>query len=426
MVNTTRRVKRTKKQVHRARVRKTNRRRYTRRQRGGAIIKVCEKSGFDFFGTSKGIAISYDDETQKYTIGNESYEKLKSMPRYANALASLPNPPPTNDGGSIILTQSEFDNFKAKYCGYANDNEQCGLITGFRPPVAPASGAVASASGASGSGASVATASTAPNIRDQVAESLDLKTPNQLKVNEQFIAYMNHSGIVKGFPVDKSKTEYEFDNFTIQLSDGSGSGSVITGNLKINFVGNVAEKTVTTNFELILNVNPSNLLDCMRQLIDAPFSGAQITSIKSVGVFSKQLVVTGVLTENRDFRKNISTYNLTNLIQQFAERYQSCSDPATQMADLRVAGPADVAVVIKSKIAMIENRLSTMSAEEKTIFKALKQQFASAGGNLELLNQISGKIDQLADARRARLYPAAATASSIAGGKTRRKNRIRI
>lgn len=334
MVKTTRRVKRTKKQVHHGRRRKTNRRRYTRRQRGGAIIKVCEKSGFDFFGTSKGIAISYDDETQKYTIGNESYEKLKSMPRYANALESLPNPPPMNDGGSISLTQSEFDNFKSKYCGYANDNEQCGLITGFLPPSAAPVAPAAPVSGA--------TAAAAPNIRDQVAESLDLKTPNQLKVNEQFIAYMNHSGIVKDFPIDKSKTEYEFDNFTIQLSDGSGSGSVITGNLKINFVGNVAEKTVTTNFALILNVNPSNLIDCMQQLIDAPFSGAQITSIKLVGVFSKQLVVTGVLTENRDFIKNFSTYNLTNLIQQFAERYQSCSDPVQQMADLRVAGPADV------------------------------------------------------------------------------------
>ena len=416
MVKTTRRVKRTKKQVHHGR-RKTNRRRYTRRQRGGAIIKVCEKSGYDLFGTSKGIAISYDDETQKYTIGNESYEKLKSNPRYANALDALPNPPPMNDGGSIILTQSQFDNFKSKYCGYANDNEQCGLITGFLPPSAAIASAPAAVASASVSGASAA---AAPNIRDQVAESLDLKTPNQLNVNEQYIAYMNHSGIVKGFPVDKSKTEYEFDNFTIQLSDGSGS--VITGNLKINFVGNVAEKTVTTKFALILNVNPSNLLDCMQKLIDAPFSGAQITSIKSVGVFSKQLVVTGVLTENRDFRKNLSTYNLTNLIQQFAERYQSCSNPVQQMADLRVAGPADVARVIGSKIAMLEKRLSTMSPEEKTRFEALRQQFAKAGGNLELLEQISTGMDQLADARRGRIYPASVTA----GGKTRRKIRVRI
>ena len=89
------------------------------------------------------------------------------------------------------------------------------------------------------------------------------------------------------------------------------------------------------------------------------------------------------------------------------------------MADLRVASPQDVTIVIKAKIAMIEKRFTTMSPDEKTRFEALKQQFTSAGGNLELLNQISLKIDQLADARRSRRYP-------DAGGKTRRKNRIRI
>lgn len=396
----TKRVKRimcTKKRMHHVR-RKTNRRRQrqTRRQTGGEIITVCEKTGIALFGTSKGIAIKYDTVTEKYMIGNHPYEKLRSMPRYANALASLQNPPPMNAGGSIILTQSEFNDFKSKYCGYANANEQCKLITGFRPPVASASAAPVSGA-------------------DAVAESLNLKTPNQLKVNEQYIAYMNHSGIVKGFPVDKSKPEYEFDNFTIQLSDGSGS--VITGNLKINFVGNVAEKTVTTNFTLNLNVDASHLIDCMKKIIDTSFVGAQITSIKSVGFFSKQLEVTGALTENRDYRTNLSTYNLTNLIQQFAEQYQSCSDPVQQMADLRVAGPADVARVITSKINMIEKR--PMSPEEKTRFEALKQQFALAGDNLELLNQISVGMDQFADARRSRRSPAS-------GGKTRRKNRIRI
>jgi hypothetical protein len=416
MVKTTRRVKRVKR-VKRTKRTKRNgikTKRYTRRQRGGAIIKVCEKSGYDLFGTSKGIAISYDDETQKYTIGNESYEKLKSNPRYANALDALPNPPPMNDGGSIILTQSQFDNFKSKYCGYANVNEQCGLITGFRPPVAPA--AVASASV---SVAPVATASTAPNIQDQVSESLDLKTPNQLKVNKQYIAYMNHSGIVKSFPVDKSKTEYEFDNLTIQLSDGSGS--VINGNLKVIFKL-TGQQQVTTNFTLTLNnVEPTDtLIKCMRQLIDTPFAEAKITSINSVGMFSKKIEVNGELTESRIFSKNLSTYNLQYLIDAFVERYESCSDPATQMADLRVAGPADVARVIGSKIAMLEKRLLTMSAEEKTRFEALRQQFREAGNNLALLNKISTEIDQLADARRARIYPAAK------GGKTRRKIRVRM
>lgn len=69
-----------------------------------------------------------------------------------------------------------------------------------------------------------------------------------------------------------------------------------------------------------------------------------------------------------------------------------------------------------------------MSPEEKKSFEALRQQFAKAkaGGNLEWLEQISTGMDQLADARRGRIYPASVTAPSIAGGKTRRKNRIRI
>jgi hypothetical protein len=137
-------------------------------------------------------------------------------------------------------------------------------------------------------------------------------------------------------------------------------------------------------------------------------------------MFSKKIEVNGELTESRIFSKNLSTYNLQYLIDAFVERYESCSDPATQMADLRVAGPADVARVIGSKIAMLEKRLLTMSAEEKTRFEALRQQFREAGNNLALLNKISTEIDQLADARRARIYPAAK------GGKTRRKIRVRM
>ena len=140
MVKTTRRVKRSKKQVHHGR-RKTNRRRYTRRQRGGRKFTVCEKTGSDFFGTSKGIAITYDTEAKTYTIGNHPYDTLKTNPRYANALNELPNPPPMNDGGSIILTQSHFDEFKTKYCtGFADmgGKQQCESIKSFRPPVASA------------------------------------------------------------------------------------------------------------------------------------------------------------------------------------------------------------------------------------------------------------------------------------------------
>ena len=398
------RVKRSKKYLNHGR-RITSRRRYTRIQRGGTIFQVCEKKPTGFLRKPSGITISYDDQTKTYRIGDKPYAELSD--RYNEVKQLLQIPPPINSG-YISLTQSEFNDFKMKFTG-----DQCALIKQFNPDVASVASGASVASVASSASSASSASVTSSETHKEFARSL---IPNQLKVNEEYIAYMNHSGIVKSFPVDKSKTEYEFDNFTIQLSDGY----VIDGNLNVQFVYNVSEKTVTTNFTLNLNVDASQLIKCMQQLIDTSFVGAEIGSIESV--FPKKLKVTGVVHENRKFSTNISTYDFTYLIREFAERYQSCSDPAQQMADLRVASPQDVTIVIKAKIAMIEKRLSTMSAEEKTRFEALRQQFAKAGGNLELLEQISIGMDQLADARRSRIYPASVTA----GGKTRRKNRIRI
>jgi len=147
------RIKRSKKHVHRARGRKTNRRRYTRRQRGGRKIPVCERSGFDLIGTSTGITISYDDETQKYTIGNESYAKLKLMPRYKNAMDIVDDIRRFDPNAPVVLTQQQFNTFKEKYCSeYATigGKEQCELIKNFKPhPVAAAAPAPAAAAASS-------------------------------------------------------------------------------------------------------------------------------------------------------------------------------------------------------------------------------------------------------------------------------------
>ena len=396
MVMTLRRVKRVKRSKKYGR-RKTSRRRYTRIQRiqrGGKTIEVCKSTGFL---KKSGITINYDDETQTYTIGSKPYAQLSG--RYTNVLNVLKQiftqNPPMNGDGYINLNQSQFDQFAEQYCSVESTDKQCDLIRGFRPPAAASPASAAATSGDSAT--------------EKIA-SLDARIPNQLKINETRIAYMNHAGIVKGFKVDKSKTEYNFDNFTIPLGDRS----VIAGNLNVQFVFNVDTRQVTTNFTLILNVDASNLIDCMRQLIDKSFVGANITSIESIG--SKKLKVNGDVTENRDFSRNLSMYDFSYLIREFAKQYQSCSDPAQQMADLRISGPQDVARVIESKFAMLTQRLSTMSSEEQTRFEALKQQFKTADRtNLELLNN---KLDEFAHARRARLYPAA-------GGKTIRKNRNR-
>jgi len=399
MCMTSRRVKRVKRSK-KYRRRKTSRRRYTRIQRiqrGGKTIEVCKPTGFL---KKSGITINYDDETQTYTIGSKPYAQLSG--RYANALIELkkmyPLGLPMNDAGYINLNQTQFNKFAELYCSVESTDKQCDLIRGFHPPAAASPASPASAAATSG------------DSETEKIESLDARIPNQLKINETHIAYMNHAGIVKGFKVDKSKTKYNFDNFTIPLSDGS----VIAGNLNVQFVFNDDTRQITTNFTLELNAGASNLIDCMRQLIDKSFVGANITSINLRGVFLKTLIVNGDVTENRDFSRNLSVYDFSYLIREFAKQYQSCSDPAQQMADLRISGPQDVAREIKSKIAMLETRSMSMSPDEKKIFEALKQQFGSSD-NLELLNN---KLDEFADARRARLYPAA-------GGKTIRKNRNR-
>ena len=145
MVKATRRVKRvkrSKKQVHHGR-RKTNRRRYTRRQRGGIKIPVCETIGRDFLGNSKGIAITYDTDSQKYTIGNHPYARLKTMNRYIDALSwvelmfNSENIKPPDDK-PVVLNQDQFDSFKRNYCPQGSTKPECGSITGFNPRAASA------------------------------------------------------------------------------------------------------------------------------------------------------------------------------------------------------------------------------------------------------------------------------------------------
>jgi hypothetical protein len=121
------RIKRSKKQVHRARGRKTNhrRRRHTRRQTGGAIITVCKKKGFDAFGGT-GIDITYDDATQLFKIGTqptiEGLETFNGKKRYERAvfvlrqISAKPDP--------IQLNWYNFALFAPIYCHKYTD-PQC-------------------------------------------------------------------------------------------------------------------------------------------------------------------------------------------------------------------------------------------------------------------------------------------------------------
>lgn len=134
------RVKRSKKQVHRARDRKTNRRhktnhrRYTRRQRGGAIIKVCEKTHTGFFkneSNASGIDITYDDQTNMFKIGTQptisELETFNGKKRYERAVRVLRH----MNADSTQLNWYEFAQFANMYCYNNADDAQCAQITGF-------------------------------------------------------------------------------------------------------------------------------------------------------------------------------------------------------------------------------------------------------------------------------------------------------
>jgi polyisoprenoid-binding protein YceI len=295
--------------------------------------------------------------------------------------------------------------------------------------------------------ASAAVASVAPvsaaadpdddeeEIKAEIEAEIKRMNANELRATERIIAFKNNEGAVEYYPADKSKTEYNFGNFKINLGD-----SVRTGNLHIKFVNK------ETIFTLTLDVNASDIISCMRTLIDKSYLGVtKITSIESVGFFPKKLEVTGVLTENGDLRRKLSTYTLNFFVQDFQKRHQECSDPATQMADLRVAGPADLIMTIHAKIDVVNTRNISDATNVKK-FTELQRGLLRANNDMEVLKQIDREMDKLLEDtrhdprrpppsvpvnRRGVPPPSVPPGSLIAasapppggGGKTRRKHR---
>lgn len=126
------RIKRSKKQVHRARGRKTNRRRYTRRQRGGEKKIVCKKTHSSIIKTesnASGIDITYDDVTKIFKIGSAEYATVDSLrsfggaSRYTRAVQIL------SDLGitTTSLNRPQFIAFSVLYCKDVQD-QQCEAI----------------------------------------------------------------------------------------------------------------------------------------------------------------------------------------------------------------------------------------------------------------------------------------------------------
>lgn len=371
------RIKRTKKQLHHGR-RKTNHRRHTRRQRGGAKIPVCERSGFGSF--AKGIAITYDTDSQMYTIGNHPYGYLKTtMPRYNDALASLEimrgegSAPQLSDDEPVVLNQAQFDRFKEIHC--QGSKPECDAISRFSVPsaVAPA------ASAASGAAAT-----------DDSMASFKKMNMNELRVTEQIIAFKNNNGEVVHYPADKSKREYNFGNFTIPTS----SNGPIPGALKVTFGMGYDNKRTDFALELSMSSISPEFIACMQRIERDPF--VEIISIASSSSFfnKSKLIITGTLSENRAWDQNISTFDLNGFVQKFMKQCQSCLEPSSQIAQMRVAGPEDLIRVITSKIDVVNTR-NILDATNVQKFIELPQRILRANNDMEVLKQIDREMDKL-------------------------------
>ena len=375
------RIKRSKKQVHRARGRKTNRRRYTRRQRGGRKITVCERSGFDLIGTSTGITISYDDETQKYTIGNESYAKLKSMPRYIPAMDIVDEHIRRvfTHEAPVVLTQTEFNTFKENYCSvYAptGGKKQCESINSFKPPVAAAAAAAAAA---------------------PVAE-VPKMSPNVLMIDESMIAYNNNHGVMRSVTLDKSKTNYEFDNFIIPNN--------ISGKLKVQFVPG---DPVVTRFKLELSMSSSitpQLIECVKGIDDL------VVNIETVSNSFSAMVITGTLTEQKDYELKKSTYDFNSFVMKFAKCHDAKLEK--QMAVLSVDEHANPTIksiqsTLNTTVEHITTLMSNIASYEKnnpaklTALAALNEISVEAGALHMSCNDLTRTLMRLPEPEQAQL-----------------------
>jgi len=374
----TRRVKRTKKQLHHGR-RKPTRRRYTRRQRGGMLKSIMKYLGTKII-TKKGDPLYdgievFSTSDNAFHIGNRSLDEYdkSSDPNdrvYADKIRFYLDKAGYHHGNDmIVLNKSFFQAF-------------VDAIATFKFVPTAASAAVAPA-------ASAASAAAGPDDDDDDENKAEFKkmNVNELRATEQIIAFKNNTGDVVHYPADKSISEYKFGNFTIPTS----SDGPISGMLKVTFGMGDDRKRTDFTLELRMSSITPALLACMQKIKHVFVNINSITSSSSL-FSNKKLIITGTLDEHPQ-GKNISTYDLNGFVQNFMETYNSCMDPATQLADLRVAGPADLIIKIRAKIVMLNGRV--MSAENAHKFVELQRGLLRANNDMEVLKQIDREMDAL-------------------------------
>ena len=438
MVKATRRVKRvkrSKKQVHRARDRKTNRRhktnrrRYTRRQRGGAIIKVCEKTHTGFFkneSNASGIDITYDVQTNMFKIGTQStisdLETFNGKKRYERAVRVLRHI--YDEDESTQLNWYYFAQFANMYCYKNAADPQCAQITGFvnhykdennedgkivdtKSPVADRTIQTSIEQGekqannktnnrfkqsldSSGASAAPVAADVPSTCRQAHVEKKGVPNSLILTQTPSCIAYINHAKLVE-LQTLTSKPTYVFENFTIPLHDET----VIAGTLTINLA--------TRSFELILdlngreNTNTPAFIDCMKGL-------TTVTDVKRKSTFisKDKLTVNGTVElEKKDDALFVS--NFQTFVTEFAEQYKFCTTPVGQnlenAEEINRSDAGALVILIKGKIKTLDTKMPS-----DTEYKKLKQEFEefikphegsrmdSTTENLDVLNRIHDKL----------------------------------
>lgn len=371
--------KKSKKHLHRVRgkithrrVKKAGLRKVFTMQKGGKRHVICEEKAS--FLSKTGISIEYDDESGLYYIGKKPYGNLKSNTRYINALTALsamgfqfPDP-----GENIVLTQDQYTKFAQNYI---TRDAHYDSIRRFNPGTLPAE--------------------AEEEKEEEEVPPLE-PTKNTLKINKKNIAFTNHLGVVSQQKVETSTPIYKFKNVTIPLRD-----SVVPCTLTVTF-----NATSKLPYELIINYKAS---ECMMMKFQNLIDPGRVVQK------GPTVVVTGDIQEEREFARQISSYDFDRLITTFVEVYEDCMD----MQESQPMSDDAMKREIKSRFLVISKRKVGMKPEYGLQWEELTRRVKSidsmSTADLLKLNDDMKNFSDLERGSRQKM-----------GGKTMRKNRIRI
>jgi len=371
--------KKSNKHLHRVRgkithrrVKKAGLRKVFTMQKGGKRHVICQEKAS--FLSKTGISIEYDDEYKLYYIGKKPYGELISNTRYENALKALKAIgfiPSLEE--NIVLNQDQYTRFAQNYAPDVYSES----IRRFNPGTLPAAAAA--------------------EEEEEEEEVPPLEpTINTLQINKKNIAFTNHLGESQPQVVNIRNTIYRFKNVTIPLRD-----SVVPCTLTVTF-----NATSKLPYELIINYKASQCM--MREFPKA----LEDCKVKQTG---STVVVTGEIDEQRHFTKKISSYNFDRLITTFVEVYEYCMD----MQERQPISDDAMKLEIKSRFLVINKRNVGMKPEYGRQWEELTRRVKSIDSmsTADLL-KLNDDMKNFSDSER--------DSRQKMGGKTMRKNRIRI